>query len=146
MMIAGHLRRHTPETLSQLPTQWYELQAQLAMMTGTVGGDAYGLWYGLTGGTRQFTYLTGVRVGEFAPIPSHMSRTRLDPLHFAIFAHQGSHLEVRRTVEAVLSQWLPSSGRERSPVEALPDVIEWYSEQFNKTGQGPIEVWLPLKK
>ncbi len=146
MLIAGHVRRHTPDTLSKLPMQWYELQSELARITGAVGGDAYGLWYGLTGGSGQFTYLAGVRVGEFAPIPPALSRAELAPLRYAVFQYGGERLQVRNTVNAALTQWLPTSGYELSDMEGRPDAIERYSEQFNQTGQGPVEVWLPIKK
>jgi predicted transcriptional regulator YdeE len=146
MLIAGHVRHYTASTLNTLSMQWFEMQSEFARMTGVVGGDAYGLWYGLTNGSGQFTYLAGVRLGEFAPVPPGLSRAELVPLRCAVFQYDGPRLEVRRGVEAALTQWLPSSGYELADIEGRPDAIERYSEQFNQTGQGPVEVWLPINK
>jgi AraC family transcriptional regulator len=147
LTIAGFVRRYTPDTLSQLGLQWGELQLQMSLMVGQVGADAFGVWYGVLSGGREFGYLAGVRVGEFSPVHPSFQTANIVPLHYAVFTHQGPQSDLRRTVDAIISQWLPKSGREihrNDPNQ--PDFLERYSEEFNKTGQGPIEIWLPVKK
>jgi AraC family transcriptional regulator len=146
MMLAGLSKRYTAADISTVGMQWFAMQSLLPMAAGTIGGDAFGLWYDLLKGGGEFTYLTASPVGEFSPIHPQFSQARLTPLHYAVFTHQGPATEVRRTVDAALRQWLPNSGRQLSKVEGRPDVIERYSAQYNQTGDGPVEVWLPIEK
>jgi predicted transcriptional regulator YdeE len=146
MMLAGVSKRYSAVNVSMVGKQWFEMSSLLPMATGTIGGDGFGLWYGLLNGGGEFTYLSAFPVGEFSPIHPQFSRAQLAPLHCAVFAHQGPATEVRRTVDAALTQWLPSSGRQLSKMTGRPDVIERYSQKYNTTGEGPVEVWLPLEK
>jgi AraC family transcriptional regulator len=147
MTIAGIVRQFKPDTLSQLPLVWDEMQGRLGLVTGRVGGDAFGVWYDVLKGGGVFTYVAGAPVGEFAPIHPQFTRAFVPALHYAVFAHEGPPQELRRTMDAILSQWLPKSGREiYKQDENQPDFLERYSAEFNKTGQGPVEIWLPIKK
>jgi predicted transcriptional regulator YdeE len=146
LTIAGLIRRYTSETLSKLPEQWAEVQSKLASAVGRVDGDAYGVWYDVLKGGGSFSYVAGVRFGEFAPVHAEFTRVVLARLHYAVFVHTAHVTELRRTVDAILTQWLPTSGRELSTVPGQPDFLERYTEEFNRTGAGPIEIWLPIKK
>ncbi len=146
MRLAGLSKTYTAADISTVGTQWFAMSSLLPTATGTVGGDGFGLWYGLLDGRGRFTYLTAFQVGEFSPIRPEFNQAGLTPLHYAVFTHQGPATDVRRTVDAVLTQWLPKSGRQLSSVAGRPDVIERYSAQHNQTGQGPVEVWLPIEK
>ncbi len=145
LTVAGLRRTFTPATVSQFLTQWTVMRGQVPLITGRVGGDAYGLWFDvLKGGA--FSYLTGVAVGEFAPVNPQFDSASIAPQHYAVFTHDGDPNAIRQTIEAALGQWLPQSGRELSQLENAPDFFERYSEEFNSTGKGPVEVWLPIKK
>lgn len=147
LTIAGIADRYTPSTLGQLLKQWAELRGQLALFTGRVGGDAYGVWFNVLKGAGEFTYVAGVPVGEFAPVNPSFHRIRIIPARYAVFAHNGPAEQIRGIMDAILNQWLPKSGYEVAKADAdAPDFIERYSEQYNDTGQGPIEIWLPVKK
>ena len=147
LTIAGLMRRYTPDTLSQLPTQWSALQGEVGGVVGRIGGDVYGVWYDVLKGGRDFGYLAGAPVGEFAPIHPGLSRAFIPAQRYAVFLHQGHVSEIRSTMDAVLSQWLPSSGRRVAHFnEAAPDFVEHYSEEFAKTRAGPIDIWLPIEK
>ena len=147
LTFVGIARRYTPDSLSEIPMQWLEMQNQMGLLSGQVGGDAYGLWYDVLGGGKSFQYLAAVRVGEFSSLNPGFLRAGIVPLHYAVFTHSGAPKELRRTVDAIISSWLPSSGYEHFKHDPdQPDFIERYSEQFNRTGEGPIEVWLPVKR
>lgn len=143
--VAGLRRHYTPATVSQFLTQWTVMRGQVPLITGRVGGDAYGLWFDVLKG-REFSYLTGVAVGEFAPVNTQFDSSLIGPQHYAVFTHEGDPNSVRQTIEAALGQWLPQSGRQHFPQPGSPDFFERYSEEFNTTGKGPVEVWLPIKK
>jgi AraC family transcriptional regulator len=147
LTFAGIARRYTPDSLSEIPLQWHEMQNQMGLLSGQIGGDAYGLWYDVLKGGNSFRYLAAARVGEFSPLNPAFVRAGIVPLHYAVFTHAGAPAELRRTVDAIMSTWLPSSGYEHFKHDPnQPDFIERYSEKFNRTGEGPIEIWLPVKK
>lgn len=146
MVIAGISRQFTKDTISKADGLWSEMRGVLPTLTGAISTDGYGVWYDVLKGGGKFTYLAGTRVGELAPVPATLSRATFVPLHFAVFAHTGSPRDIRRTTDAILSQWLPKSGRELSSVSGRPDFIERYSGKFSGAGEGPIEIWLPLNK
>ncbi len=145
LTIVGLIKRYTPQTLSQTGLQWFEMQSRMANVTGRVDGNAYGVWYDVLKGGGEFSYVTGVAVGEFAPVDPQFSRAVMARLTYAVFQHQGPAQDIRRTVDAIMSQWLPKSGRELAQIDDAPDFVEVYSEEFNRTGSGPIEIWLPIK-
>lgn len=148
MRMVGFLGEYTPDKLSEIPLQWSAFQDRINIVTGRVRGDAWGVWFNvLKGGGGALRYFSGVPVGEFAPIHPNFDRVLIAPMHYAVFTHAGATRDLRQTIDAILKQWLPSSGRElQTAVEGAPDFLEHYSEEFNATGTGPIEIWLPIKK
>ena len=142
--VAGLRRTYTPATVSEFVTQWTEMKSRLQFVTGRVGGDAFGLWFDVLKG-REFSYLTGVQVGEFAPLSFHFDAATVAAQHYAVFTHDGDANSVRTTIDGAL-KWLPQSGREMAQLPNAPDFFERYSEEFNNTGKGPIEVWLAVKR
>jgi AraC family transcriptional regulator len=143
--VAGLRRSYTPATVAQFLKQWTVMRGQGPLITGRVGGDAYGLWFDVLKGN-EFSYLTGVAVGEFAPVNTQFDSAFIIGQHYAVFTHEGDPNNVRQTIEAVLGQWLPQSGRQHVVLENAPDFFERYSEEFNATRTGAVEVWLPIKK
>lgn len=147
LTVAGFFRDYKPDGLGQIPLQWNALQQQLQLVSGRVGGDAFGVWYGVLNGGGAFHYLSGVAVGEYAPVHPQFSRASIAAQHYAVFEHRGSPQEIRKTMDAILGQWLPKSGRTLvRGDENTPDFFERYSEEFNSTGSGQIEIWVPIQK
>ena len=146
LTIVGMSERYTPATLTEIPTQWFQFQSRVALATGRVDANAYGVWFDVLRGGGQFTYISGVAVGEFAPVHPQFSRALIPPLRYAVFQHQGAAQEIRSTMDAIVNQWLPQSGRAPAQIAGAPDFFEVYSEEFNRTGSGPIEIWLPIKQ
>ena len=145
--VAGIARPYKPDTLATIPTQWNEVQSQAQRLNGRVGGDAWGVWFNVLKGGGTFRYLAGVPVGEFAPVHPDFDRVFIAPMQYAVFTHAGPTKDLRNTMDAVLKQWLPSSSYEmQTAVADAPDFLERYSDEFNRTGQGPVEIWLPVKK
>jgi AraC family transcriptional regulator len=77
-----------------------------------------------------------------------MARAVIPAGRYAVFTHRGNAADVRQTVDAALSQWLPKSGKEHfKSARTAPDFLELYGPGFDpKTGLGDIEVWIPIKK
>jgi AraC family transcriptional regulator len=97
------------------------VQSEAAAVTGRVGGETYGVWYDVLKGGGDFAYLTGVSVGEFAPVHPGLGRAIIPAQRYAAFTHAGNAGDLRQTVDAILTQWLPKSGfRVSHPQEGAP--------------------------
>lgn len=148
IQIAGLARRYPRDKLSLIPDQWNKLATQLQFITGRVGPHTYGVWYDvLKGGGEPMRYVTGVKVGAFAPIHPDFSRAIIPPQQYAVFRHQGELTEIRRTVDAIFSQWLPGSGyKHYRHTEDAPDFFERYAEGAGGGRPGEVEIWTPVTK
>jgi len=149
MLIAGINRRYPRDKLDRIAEQWAALPQQLQFISGRLNAKTYGVWYDvLKPGGGPMHYATGVLVGEFAPIHPSLSRFNIPPQRYAVFAHRGAASEIRKTVDAIFSQWLPKSGKQHHyEGSGAPDFFEVYGENFDPaTGLGDIEVWVPIKK
>jgi AraC family transcriptional regulator len=59
-----------------------------------------------------------------------------------VFRHRDHVSSIRRTVNTIWNKWLPESGHE---IADAPD-FERYGEEFDpRTGNGGLEIWIPLK-
>lgn len=146
--IAGLSKLYPRDKLNLIPNQWNQLALQMQFFTGRVGKDTYGVWFDvLKPGGGPMLYATGVQVGAFAPIHPGFTYYMIAPQQYAVFEHQGDVSTIRQTVDAIFSQWLPSSGytHHRQNAEA-PDFIERYIEAAEGGKVGKVEIWLPVKK
>src|SRR5688572_8079598 len=107
--VAGLSRRYPRDDFSLIPDQWNMLITQLQFITARVGSHTYGLWFDVFKGGPML-YVTGVSVGAFAPINPAHSYYMIAPQQYAVFRHQGGVQDIRATVDAVFTQWLPKSG------------------------------------
>lgn len=145
--VVGLSKLYPRDKLSLTPNQWNTLALQLQFITGRIDPYTYGLWYDvLTGGGAPMLYATGVRVGAFAPVHPSLSHFIVPPQHYAVFRHQGEISDVRRTVDAIFSQWLPQSGYEHVRPSGAPDFFERYTESAEGGKAGAVEIWTPVKK
>jgi AraC family transcriptional regulator len=148
LVLAGLAKRYTSDKLSLIPVQWADFRAQMGFLHGQIGTKTYGAWFDVLEGGGVFTYFTGAAVGEYAPIHPSFSRVYIQPQRYAVFAHSGAASDIRRTVDAIIGEWLPKSGKQHSRFDAAaPDFFEVYGEKFDpQRGTGDIEIWLPIKK
>lgn len=146
--VAGLSKGYQRNQLDGIPDQWNRLVAQLPFFQGRVGGDTYGVWSDvLNGGGKPMQYLTGVRIGAFAPIPQGCTYLMMAPLPCAVFTHQGDVSTIRQTMDEIFSQWLPSSGYTHFRQNAdAPDFFERYIEAAEGGKVGKVEIWVPVQK
>lgn len=142
LLIAGLGERYTFETNQGIPFQWRRFRPYIGNIQGQVGGTTYGVCCN-SDGTGHFEYIAGVEVSHFADLPSELSRIRIsEHKRYAVFSHRDHVSRMRGTVYTIWNKWLPASGYE--PADA-PD-FERYGEDFDaETGNGTIEIWLPIK-
>jgi predicted transcriptional regulator YdeE len=146
--IAGLSMRYPRNQMAGIPDQWNRFATQLQFVQGRVGGDTYGAWYDvLTGGAKPMTYVTGVKVGAFAPIAAGFTYYMIVPQQYAVFTHQGDASTIRSTVDAIFSQWLASAAYTHYRQNAdAPDFIERYIEAAEGGKVGKVEIWVPVQK
>ena len=142
LLIAGLQSSYTNESRVSIPLQWQRFGAFLGRVPGQVGQASYGVcWSG--DGQCDVEYLTGVEVKEAVGLPSEFQQVRLPARRYAIFEHREHISTIGATLDAIWSQWRPSSGDQ---CDAKSPWFERYDERFNpQTGAGVTEIWIPLR-
>jgi AraC family transcriptional regulator len=140
-LVAGLSVRYDYETCGAgIPAQWQRFAPHLGNVPGQVGSDAYGVRY--NSDDSGLDYLCGVEVGEFSKLPPELSRVRVPANRYAVFTHRGHISAIRSTWATIWNKWLPKSGHQLADA---PD-FERYDSRFDpRSGNGEVEIWVPLK-
>ena len=140
-LVAGLSARYDYETCGGgIPAQWQRFAPYLGNVQGQIGSDAYGVRY--NSDDSGLDYLCGVEVNEFSKLPPELSRVRVPANRYAVFTHRGHISAIRSTWATIWNKWLPKSGHQ---LEDAPD-FERYDSRFDaRTGNGEVEIWVPLK-
>jgi AraC family transcriptional regulator len=140
-LVAGLSARYDYENCGGgIPAQWQRFAPYLGNVPGQVGSDAYGVRY--NSDDNGLDYLCGVEVGEFSQLPPELSRVRVPANRYAVFTHHGHISAIRSTWSTIWSKWLPKSGHQSADA---PD-FERYDARFDpRSGNGEVEIWVPLK-
>jgi len=81
-------------------------------------------------------------VTDFSDLPREFMRVRIPEQKYAVFTHHEHISTIRRTVNTIWNHWLPASGFQ---VADAPN-FERYDENFDpRTGNGGLEIWVPVK-
>jgi AraC family transcriptional regulator len=142
LLIAGVGERYTCEGSAAIPGQWQRFHQSVADIPGRVGQVAYGVCCnGDDAG--NFDYIAGVEVTDFSDLPREFSRVRIPEQKYAVFTHREHISTVRRTINTIWNQWLPASGLKAADAPNF----ERYDEKFDpQTGNGGLEIWVPVKE
>jgi len=140
-LVAGLSARYDYESCGGgIPAQWQRFAPYIGSVPGQVGSDAYGVRY--NSDDNGLDYLCGVEVGEFSQLAPELSRVRVPANRYAVFTHHGHISAIRSTWSTIWSKWLPKSGHQSADA---PD-FERYDARFDpRTGNGEVEIWVPLK-
>jgi AraC family transcriptional regulator len=142
VLIAGLGERYSCETSAAIPMQWRRFGPYVGNIPGETGDIAYGVRVnGDDAG--NFDYIVGVEVSDFSDLPKELSRVRVPAQEYAVFAHREHISTIRRTVNTIWNKWLPVSGHE---IADAPE-FERYGPEFNpRSGDGGLEIWIPVKR
>jgi AraC family transcriptional regulator len=142
LLIAGLGERYDCESSKAIPSQWQRFVPHIGHVPGQIGGrTAYGVCCN-SDDDGNFDYICGVEVASFSELPKEFARVRIPQQRYAVFTHRDHISTIRRTVNTIWNKWLPESGHE---VADAPD-FERYGESFDpRTGNGGLEIWIPLK-
>jgi AraC family transcriptional regulator len=141
LLIAGLGQRYRFETNQGIPQQWEKFAPHIGHVTGQVGNVAYGVCCN-SDGAGNFEYVAGVEVTSFDDVPAEFSRVRIPVQRYAVFSHRAHISRMRATFYTIWNKWLPASGYEHADA---PD-FERYDERFDpRTGNGVVEIWVPIR-
>ena len=142
LLVAGIGERYTCETSAAIPGQWRRFHQSVANFPGRIGPVAYGVCCnGDDAG--NFDYIAGVEVADFSDLPREFSRVRIPEAKYAVFTHSDHISTIRRTVNTIWNHWLPASGLKAADAPNF----ERYDENFDPlTGNGGLEIWIPVKE
>jgi len=144
MLIAGIGERynHGNGGTAAIPSQWQRYHQKVAQIPDRVGNVAYGVCCN-GDDSGNFDYIAGVEVSDFSDLPREFSRVRIPAQRYAVFSHSEHISTIRRTVNTIWNHWLPESGL---CVADAPN-FERYEEKFDPvTGNGGLEIWVPVKE
>jgi AraC family transcriptional regulator len=138
LTVAG-LQEHYAGDTAGIPSQWQKLVPHLGNLSQQVGQFAYGVCHNFHDG---FDYLCGVEVSSSAGLPEGWVSLELPGGQlYAVFRHKEHVSLVRHTCDSIFSGWLPQSGYQSSDAP----FFERYGPEFDgRTGQGGLEVWVPV--
>ena len=138
----GERYNHADASTAAIPNQWQRLHQKIAAIPDRVGQLAYGVCCN-GDDSGNFDYIAGVEVADFSDLPREFSRVRIPEQRYAVFTHSEHISTIRRTVVAVWNHWLPMSGMKAADAPNF----ERYDEKFDpSTGNGGLEIWIPVKE
>jgi AraC family transcriptional regulator len=142
LLVAGIGERCTHENGGAgIPNQWQRFQQKVDEIPDRVGKVAYGVC--CNGDDSGFDYIAGVEVADFSDLPREFSRVRIPQQKYAVFTHTEHISTIRRTVNTIWNHWLPISGMKAADAPSF----ERYDENFDPaTGNGGLEIWVPVKE
>jgi AraC family transcriptional regulator len=141
MLIAGLGQRYNGETSMAIPAQWQRFSPHIGDIPHQIGEITYGVCCNADG-KGNFDYVCGVQVSDVAGLPRDFTQIRLSTQRYAVFAHRDHISTLRRTMGGIWNKWLPES--KYKPAGA-PD-FERYGPEFDaRTGNGGLEIWIPIK-
>jgi AraC family transcriptional regulator len=141
LLIAGLSQHYRCDSKEGIPAQWQRFTPYIGNIRTQVGNVAYGVCINADD-AGNFEYLCGVEVSSFDGVPDELSRVRIPARRYAVFEHRDHVSTIRGSFNAIWAKWLPESGFE---IAEAPD-FERYDERFDpRTGNGGVEIWIPLK-
>jgi AraC family transcriptional regulator len=143
LLVAGLGERITHDNQGAgIPNQWQRFHRSVDNIPGRIGKLAFGVCCnGDDAG--NFDYIAGVEVTDFSDLPREFSRVRIPEQKYAVFTHSEHISTIRRTVNTIWNHWLPMSGMKAADAPNF----ERYDEKFDPmTGDGGLEIWVPVKE
>ncbi len=141
LLVAGLGERYNHENGAGIPGQWQRFHQSVDRIPVRIGKVAYGVCCnGDDAG--NFDYIAGVEVTDFSDLPREFARVRIPEQRYAVFTHKDHISTIRRTVNTIWNHWLPVSGLKAADAPNF----ERYDDSFNPlTGDGGLEIWIPVK-
>ena len=141
LFIAGLSNTYDAESRRNIPAQWARFASHIGKVPGQVGRTSYGVCYNVQPNC-LFDYLTGVEVAGSTKLPPEFTSVQIKAGRYAVVTHEGHISSIGQTIDKIWSQWVPES----SIKTASAPCFECYTDKFDpKTGNGSVEIWVPLE-
>ena len=142
LLVAGLGERISQENSAGIPGLWRRFHQSVADIPGRIGKVAYGVCCN-GDDSGNFDYIAGVEVSDFSDLPREFASVRIPEQRYAVFTHRDHISTIRRTVNTIWNDWLPSSGLKAADAPNF----ERYDENFDPlTGNGGLEIWVPVRE
>ncbi|KRR19151.1 AraC family transcriptional regulator [Bradyrhizobium lablabi] len=143
LLVAGIAERCTHENSGAgIPNLWHQFHQSVEHLPTRIGKVAYGVCCNADD-AGNFDYVAGVEVLDFSDLPREFARVRIPEQKYAVFTHSEHISTIRRTVNTIWNHWLPNSGMKAADAPSF----ERYDEKFDPvTGNGGLEIWIPVKE
>jgi AraC family transcriptional regulator len=144
LLVAGVGERynHCGDSGAGIPNQWQRFHQSCGNIPDRVGQVSYGVCCN-GDDSGNFDYIAGVEVADFSDLPREFARVRIPAQKYAVFTHSEHISTIRRTVNTIWNHWLPTSGLKAADAPNF----ERYDEKFYPaTGNGGLEIWVPVKE
>ena len=140
-VFVGLPQRHAFEALEAIAGQWARFMPRYGEIENMADRIPWGISRVIDAEGR-LDYLAAVRVADqTGPVPEGLARTIVAPATYAVFRHAAHVSQIRATYGAIWNEWLPASGL---IVTAAP-TLERHCATFDpKTGEGGVDIWLPV--
>jgi AraC family transcriptional regulator len=125
-----------------IPALWDRFVPYLGTFPEQLGQVTYGVMYDADESGMNFTYACAVEVRAFPALPKELARIELPARTYAVWPHREHVSSLGATCAAIFSR-----GLDEAKLEPLHEpMFERYSEEFDaRTGNGGLEVWVPIK-
>ncbi len=141
LLLTGINERYNSNASASIPAQWQRFRPYLGQVPGQAGATTYGVVHN-SDDLGNADYLSGVEVTDFSAVPAGWSRLRIPAQRHAVFTHTDHVSAIRRTWFAIWNTGLPEAGLEGT---GGPE-FERYDARFDAdTGQGTVEIWIPVR-
>jgi AraC family transcriptional regulator len=125
-----------------IPAQWGRFEPHLAAIPARDGNDTFGAMYDYDEAGTTFTYLCAVAVKELPAQLGALTKLELPARSYAVWTHREHVSLVAATCQQIFEHGLASAGLTPEPAP----MFERYGDAFDpRTGNGGLEVWVPVK-
>ena len=139
--IAGLTERYQMPNVEGIPAQWQRFARYIGNVPGQIGPTTYGACFNFDS-AGNMDYMCGVEVSGEATLAEPLSRLPVPGQEYAVFSHRDHISKIGSTWGAIVSQWLPASGR----TTANSPHFEVYGDDFDpQTGTGVVEIRIPVR-
>lgn len=140
MILAGLSRAQTLSRVENIPALWREFMMNFY---GGIHGKT-GLPISVTSsmdGEGNFLYLTATEVARAVSLAGELTLMKIPAQRWVVFLHADHVRKIGETYNAIFNRWMPDNNRTMSNGPWL----ERHMPTFDpRTGEGGVEIWLPL--
>jgi AraC family transcriptional regulator len=140
--VVGLAERHAFDAPHKIPAQWQRFMAIYSLIERKASEIPVGVSCNLDEDW-TFEYVCGVEVARGCDVPNGLQKIAIPAQTYAVFQHLTHVAGIGNTYLAIWNSWLTDHNR----TVANGPSIERHKKTFDpRTGEGGVEIWIPLAK